>query len=93
MRPIAPGLPDDTGKSDDDTSPAHIVELWRARMREGIRATMSIFITNLAFVASPEAGQRPGLATLPTSTGAGRAVFLWLELVGAPAELEPEQAA
>lgn len=61
---------------------------WRhiigAGMLGGIGFTMSIFITNLAFVDQPETINASKVAILLASLMAGTAGFVWLKVVGAP---------
>jgi NhaA family Na+:H+ antiporter len=61
---------------------------WRhilgAGLLGGIGFTMSIFITNLAFLGAPEAINGSKMAILAASLVAGIAGFTWLKLWGAP---------
>ncbi len=61
---------------------------WRhifgAGMLGGIGFTMSVFITNLAFVGNAEATNASKLAILLASLTAGAIGFLWLRLLGGP---------
>ena len=50
----------------------------------GIGFTMSIFITNLAFVGSPDVINASKMAILLASLVAGTLGFVWLKLFGAP---------
>jgi Na+:H+ antiporter, NhaA family len=61
---------------------------WRhvfgAGLLGGIGFTMSIFITNLAFVGEAEVVNASKMAILLASLTAGTAGFLWLKLLGQP---------
>jgi NhaA family Na+:H+ antiporter len=63
---------------------------WRhifgAGLLGGIGFTMSIFITNLAFVGNSELINASKMAILLASLTAGTIGFLWLKLFGKPAE-------
>jgi NhaA family Na+:H+ antiporter len=69
---------------------------WRhvigAGLLGGIGFTMSIFITNLAFVGEAEIINASKMAILAASLTAGILGFVWLKLFGAPAEgdLDPD---
>jgi NhaA family Na+:H+ antiporter len=69
---------------------------WRhvfgAGLLGGIGFTMSIFITNLAFVGDAEVINASKMAILLASLTAGTAGFLWLSLFGrrAPADTDPD---
>ncbi|HBZ06588.1 MAG TPA: Na+/H+ antiporter NhaA [Massilia sp.] len=54
----------------------------------GIGFTMSIFITNLAFVGSAEAINASKMAILLASLVAGTLGFVWLKLFGAPTPVD-----
>lgn len=54
----------------------------------GIGFTMSIFITNLAFVGSPELVNASKMAILLASVVAGTLGFIWLKLFGAPTAVD-----
>ena len=53
-------------------------------MLGGIGFTMSIFITNLAFVGSAEMVNASKMAILFASLAAGTMGFIWLKLLGPP---------
>jgi len=53
-----------------------------AGMLGGIGFTMSIFITNLAFLGSPEVINTSKMAILLASLTAGVLGFLWLRVLG-----------
>jgi len=63
---------------------------WRhvfgAGLLGGIGFTMSIFITNLAFVGNAETINASKMAILLASLTAGTIGFVWLKLLGQPAE-------
>ena len=63
---------------------------WRhvfgAGLLGGIGFTMSIFITNLAFVGNAEVINASKMAILLASLTAGTMGFVWLKLLGQPAE-------
>ena len=63
---------------------------WRhvagAGLLGGIGFTMSIFITNLAFVGHAEIINASKMAILSASLAAGILGFVWLKLLGAPVE-------
>ncbi len=65
---------------------------WRhvfgAGLLGGIGFTMSIFITNLAFVGSTETINASKMAILLASLTAGTIGFLWLKLLGQPTEID-----
>ncbi|XYJ11213.1 Na+/H+ antiporter NhaA [Telluria sp. B2] len=54
----------------------------------GIGFTMSIFITNLAFVGSPDVINASKMAILLASLVAGTLGFVWLKLFGAPTAVD-----
>ena len=62
---------------------------WRhvagAGLLGGIGFTMSIFITNLAFIGAPGVVNAAKMAILAASVTAGILGFIWLKLLGAPA--------
>lgn len=58
--------------------------LFGAGLLGGIGFTMSIFITNLAFVGQPEAINASKIAILLASLTAGAVGFVWLKLFGKP---------
>jgi NhaA family Na+:H+ antiporter len=63
---------------------------WRhvlgAGMLGGIGFTMSIFITNLAFVGNTETINASKMAILLASLSAGTISFIWLRMLGEPKE-------
>jgi NhaA family Na+:H+ antiporter len=65
---------------------------WRhvlgAGLLGGIGFTMSIFITNLAFVGNAEAINASKMAILLASLTAGTIGFLWLKLLGQPTAID-----
>jgi len=65
---------------------------WRhilgAGLLAGIGFTMSIFITNLAFVENPALVNASKMAILLASLSAGTLGFLWLKVFGKPTELD-----
>jgi len=67
---------------------------WRhilgAGLLGGIGFTMSIFITNLAFTGHAEVINASKMAILVASFGAGLIGFVWLKLMGAPLESDPD---
>jgi NhaA family Na+:H+ antiporter len=69
---------------------------WRhvlgAGLLGGIGFTMSIFITNLAYLGQPEVINSSKMAILAASLVAGLAGFAWLKLLGAPlaSDTDPE---
>ncbi len=67
---------------------------WRyifgAGILGGIGFTMSVFITNLAFVGNAEATNASKLAILVASLTAGAMGFLWLRLLGSPEAAESD---
>ncbi len=67
---------------------------WRhvfgAGLLGGIGFTMSIFITNLAFVGDAETINASKMAVLLASLTAGTIGFLWLKLFGKPAESDAD---
>ncbi|OYO30123.1 Na+/H+ antiporter NhaA [Janthinobacterium sp. PC23-8] len=67
---------------------------WRhvlgAGLLGGIGFTMSIFITNLAFVGQAELINASKMAILLASFAAGLAGFLWLKFLGAPLASDPD---
>jgi NhaA family Na+:H+ antiporter len=58
--------------------------IFGAGLLGGIGFTMSIFITNLAFVGESEIINASKMAILLASLSAGTIGFLWLKLLGAP---------
>lgn len=60
--------------------------VFGAGLLGGIGFTMSIFITNLAFAAEPRVISASKMAILLASLTAGTAGFLWLKLLGKPAQ-------
>lgn len=60
--------------------------VFGAGLLGGIGFTMSIFITNLAFVGESEVINRSKMAILLASLTAGTIGFLWLKLLGKPKE-------
>jgi NhaA family Na+:H+ antiporter len=58
--------------------------VFGAGLLGGIGFTMSIFITNLAFVGQPEVVNVSKMAILLASLAAGTIGFLWLKLLGQP---------
>lgn len=67
---------------------------WRhvfgAGLLGGIGFTMSIFITNLAFVGNAEMINASKMAILLASLTAGTIGFLWLKLLGAPKDSDAD---
>ncbi len=67
---------------------------WRhvfgAGLLGGIGFTMSIFITNLAFVGEPNLINASKMAILLASLTAGTIGFLWLKLLGEPEETDDD---
>jgi Na+:H+ antiporter, NhaA family len=67
---------------------------WRhvfgAGLLGGIGFTMSIFITNLAFVGNAEIINASKMAILLASLTAGTIGFLWLKLLGAPTDSDAD---
>ena len=67
---------------------------WRhvlgAGLLGGIGFTMSIFITNLAFVGQAEVINASKMAILLASLVAGLAGFFWLKFLGAPLASDPD---
>jgi NhaA family Na+:H+ antiporter len=67
---------------------------WRhvfgAGLLGGIGFTMSIFITNLAFVENAEAINASKMAILLASLTAGTTGFLWLKLLGQPEKMDKD---
>lgn len=67
---------------------------WRhifgAGLLGGIGFTMSIFVTNLAFVGHTEAVNASKMAILLASLTAGTVGFLWLKLLGGPEESDED---
>ncbi len=67
---------------------------WRhifgAGILGGIGFTMSIFITNLAFVGNADAINTSKMAILLASLAAGTIGFLWLKLLGKPEESDED---
>jgi Na+:H+ antiporter, NhaA family len=59
--------------------------IFGAGILGGIGFTMSVFITNLAFVGNAEATNASKMAILLASLTAGAIGFLWLSLLGSPA--------
>lgn len=70
---------------------------WRhvfgAGLLGGIGFTMSIFITNLAFVGNAATINASKMAILLASLTAGTIGFLWLKLLGKPEELDEDMDA
>jgi len=60
--------------------------LFGAGLLAGVGFTMSIFITNLAFVGNADQVNSSKMAILLASLTAGTIGFLWLKLFGAPEE-------
>ena len=69
---------------------------WRhisgAGILGGIGFTMSIFITNLAFVENTKTTNASKMAILLASLIAGTIGFIWLKLLGKPEETKPPDA-
>jgi len=67
---------------------------WRhilgAGLLGGIGFTMSIFITNLAFIGQAEVINASKMAILLASFGAGLVGFIWLKFMGAPLASDPD---
>jgi NhaA family Na+:H+ antiporter len=67
---------------------------WRhvlgAGMLGGIGFTMSIFITNLAFVGHADIINASKMSILAASVIAGTLGFVWLKLMGAPLASDPD---
>jgi NhaA family Na+:H+ antiporter len=67
---------------------------WRhvfgAGLLGGIGFTMSIFITNLAFVENAEAINASKMAILLASLTAGTTGFVWLKLLGQPEKMDKD---
>jgi len=67
---------------------------WRhvlgAGLLGGIGFTMSIFITNLAFIGQPEVVNASKMAILAASLCAGVLGFTWLKVLGAPLASDPD---
>jgi NhaA family Na+:H+ antiporter len=67
---------------------------WRhifgAGILGGIGFTMSIFITNLAFVGNADTINTSKMAILLASLAAGTIGFLWLKLLGKPEESDED---
>lgn len=72
----------------DDLQWRHI---WGAGMLGGIGFTMSIFITNLAFLGDAESIAASKMAILVASLLAGSAGFLWLRSVGGSKSESPDE--
>ena len=68
----------------------HWWHVFGAGLLGGIGFTMSIFITNLAFVENPEAINAAKMAILLASLIAGAIGFLWLKLLGKPKESDKD---
>lgn len=64
--------------------------LFGAGLLGGIGFTMSIFITNLAFVGQTEVINSSKMAILLASLTAGTVGFLWLKLLGKPEETDDD---
>ncbi len=56
----------------------------------GIGFTMSIFITNLAFVGNADSINASKMAILAASLTAGVAGFVWLKLLGKPKDSDDD---
>lgn len=67
--------------------------VFGAGLLGGIGFTMSIFITNLAFVDSAETINASKMAILLASLTAGTVGFLWLKLLGKPEEIDEDMDA
>jgi NhaA family Na+:H+ antiporter len=64
--------------------------IFGAGLLGGIGFTMSIFITNLAFVGRPESINASKIAILLASLAAGTMGFIWLKLLGRPEEADAD---
>lgn len=64
--------------------------VFGAGLLGGIGFTMSIFITNLAFVGNTEAINASKMAILLASLTAGTIGFIWLKLLGKPEEFDQD---
>jgi NhaA family Na+:H+ antiporter len=64
--------------------------IFGAGLLGGIGFTMSIFITNLAFVGNAETINASKMAILLASLTAGTIGFLWLKLLGQPNEIDED---
>ncbi|HXV99704.1 MAG TPA: Na+/H+ antiporter NhaA, partial [Anaerolineae bacterium] len=64
--------------------------VFGAGLLGGIGFTMSIFITNLAFVDNVEAINASKMAILLASLTAGTIGFLWLKLLGQPEMMDSD---
>jgi len=64
--------------------------VFGAGLLGGIGFTMSIFITNLAFVGNMETINASKMAILLASLTAGTIGFLWLKLLGKPKESDED---
>ena len=64
--------------------------VFGAGLLGGIGFTMSIFITNLAFVGNADAINASKMAILLASLTAGTIGFLWLKLFGKPTVADPD---
>lgn len=67
--------------------------IFGAGLLGGIGFTMSIFITNLAFVGESNAINASKMAILLASLIAGTFGFLWLKLLGKPEESDQDMDA
>ena len=64
--------------------------VFGAGLLGGIGFTMSIFITNLAFVENAEAINASKMAILLASLTAGTTGFVWLKLLGQPEKMDKD---
>ncbi|HEX5733921.1 MAG TPA: Na+/H+ antiporter NhaA [Blastocatellia bacterium] len=67
--------------------------VFGAGLLGGIGFTMSIFITNLAFVGQPDVINASKMAILLSSMTAGLIGFLWLKLFGKPTAIDDDMNA
>jgi NhaA family Na+:H+ antiporter len=67
--------------------------VFGAGLLGGIGFTMSIFITNLAFVGKPDIINASKMAILLSSLMAGVVGFLWLKLFGSPTAIDDDMNA
>jgi NhaA family Na+:H+ antiporter len=67
--------------------------VFGAGLLGGIGFTMSIFITNLAFVGQPDVINASKMAILLSSLMAGLIGFLWLKLFGKPTAIDDDMNA
>lgn len=67
--------------------------IFGAGLLGGIGFTMSIFITNLAFIGNTDAINSSKMAILLASLTAGTIGFLWLKLLGKPEEFDDDMDA